>query len=228
MLRGAARSSFSPQHARLPRFRSAADMYAHMRALTAAGGAGEYTVRNYLGVIEDMSSPEAALVETELFPRGALEFYTRKNMGWEFTEADSQRWLSTERGGAQGDYREGMQHKIANAIDCLRTHPDSKRATIPIPFAIEGSGTIDWRDAGQTKCCRELYLYIEEFEQQKKLCCSAVLRMQNASIFPKNIHFFATLLHHVASELECVGVTGVGEYTHFIANLCHDRSASNC
>ena len=52
--------------------------------------------------------------------------------------------------------------------------------------------------------------------------------MQNASIFPKNIHFFATLLHHVASELECVGVTGVGEYTHFIANLCHDRSASNC
>ena len=80
MLRGAARSSFSPQHARLPRFRSAADMYAHMRALTASGGAGEYTVRNYLGVIEGMSSPEAALVETELFPRGALEFYTRKNM----------------------------------------------------------------------------------------------------------------------------------------------------
>merc|ERR1712232_954548 len=59
--------------------------------------------------------------------------------------------------------------------------------------------------------------YIED----GKLCCTAVLRMQNASIFPKNIHFFATLLHHVAGELK----VPVGEYTHIIANLCHDRSA---
>ena len=51
-----------------------------------------------------------------------------------------------------------------------------------------------------------------------------MLRMQNASIFPKNIHFFATLLSHVAINL---GVE-VGEYTHIIANLCHDRSAQNC
>ena len=48
--------------------------------------------------------------------------------------------------------------------------------------------------------------------------------MQNASIFPKNIHFFAALLKRVAGEL---GVP-LGEYTHIIANLCHDRSATNC
>ena len=214
--------AFAPQQARLPRFPTAAAMYDDMRALTAAGGGGEYTVRNYLGVIEDLSSPDRAVVETELFPRGALDYYTAKNMGWPVSDADTAAWQMNERGGAQGDYRDGMQAKIANAIDCLRTHPDSKRATIPIPFATEGSSTVDWRDAGQTKCCRELcvragwgrgaglwagrqareatvaaarrqqsrprarlapwrYLYIEE----DKLCCSAVLRMQNASIFPK-------------------------------------------
>ena len=53
---------------------------------------------------------------------------------------------------------------------------------------------------------------------------TAVLRMQNASIFPKNIHFFASLLRRVAGELG----GEVGEYTHIIANLCHDRSAQNC
>ena len=34
-----------------------------------------------VAVIEDMT-PEAVMVETELFPRGALEYYTAKNMGW--------------------------------------------------------------------------------------------------------------------------------------------------
>ena len=42
----------------------------------------------------------------------------------------------------QGDYREGMPHKIANAIDCLKTHTQSKRAIIPIPFNSEGSETV--------------------------------------------------------------------------------------
>jgi hypothetical protein len=36
---------------------------------------------------------------------------------------------------------------------------------------------------GQTKCCRELHLYIED----GKLCCTGFLRLQNATIFPKNV-----------------------------------------
>jgi hypothetical protein len=211
-------TTFSPAHRGLPRHATAADLYADIRALTAKGG--DYTVHNYMAVIEDMSSPEAAVVETTLFPRGALEYYTAKNMGWAIDPEAEAQFQMEERGGAQGDYRDGMQEKIANAIDCLRTHPNSKRAVIPIPFAREGSANVSWEDAGQTKCCRELYLYLHE----NRLCCTAVLRMQNASIFPKNIHFFATLLNHVAGEL---GVE-VGEYTHIIANLCHDRSATNC
>jgi hypothetical protein len=63
---------------------------------------------------------------------------------------DFKRWM-VERGGAQGDYREGMPSKIANAIDCLKTHHHSKRAIIPIPFNSEGSENVNWRDAGQTK-----------------------------------------------------------------------------
>lgn len=41
---------------------------------------------------------------------------------------------------------EQMPHKIANVIDCLKTEPLSKRAVIPIPFTVEGSETVDWKD----------------------------------------------------------------------------------
>lgn len=37
-------------------------------------------------------SPAASLVETELFPRGALEYYTAKNMGWEFSQQQCDEW----------------------------------------------------------------------------------------------------------------------------------------
>lgn len=49
--------------------------------------------------------------ETELFPKGALEYYTKKNMGWEYTQEESDKWQLNERGGAQGDYREGVSEE---------------------------------------------------------------------------------------------------------------------
>jgi thymidylate synthase len=48
--------------------------------------------------------------------------------------------------------------------------------------------------------------------------------VQNATIFPKNVHFFATLLGEVAKALN----VPVGDYTHFISSVCHDRSATQC
>jgi len=180
---------------------------------------GEFVVRNFVGVIQDIS-PQASLVETELFPAGALHYYTKKNMGWDYTQEEYDQWQLAERGGAQGDYREGMKEKIANVVDCLKTEPLSKRAVIPIPFSMEGSMNIDWKDQGQNKCCRELHFYLEE----GKLKCTGIVRMQNANIFVKNIHFFATLIDYVAKELN----VPVGEYTHWITNLCHDRSATSC
>jgi hypothetical protein len=86
-----------------------------------------------------------------------------------------------------------MPEKITNVIDCLKTEPLSKRGIIPIPFATEGSASVDWT-------------------------------MQNANIFVKNIHFFAVLIDHVAKELN----VPVGEYTHWITNICHDRDATSC
>lgn len=57
-----------------PHFATAKEMYAHLREITQPGG--EYVVRNFVGVIEDIS-PTASLVETELFPAGALLYYTK-------------------------------------------------------------------------------------------------------------------------------------------------------
>jgi hypothetical protein len=138
---------------------------------------GEFVVRNFVAVIEDIS-PAASLVETDLFPAGALEYYTKKNMGWEYTDEEYKQWQLAERGGAQGDYRDGMPKKIANVIDCLKTEPLSKRAVIPIPFSLDGSETVDWKDQGQNKCCRELHFYLED----GKLKVTGLVRMQNANI----------------------------------------------
>ena len=41
-------------------------------------------------------------------------------MGWDYTQEEFDKWQLLERGGAQGDYRDGMQQKIANVIDCLK------------------------------------------------------------------------------------------------------------
>jgi thymidylate synthase len=164
---------------------------------------GEFVVHNFVGVIEDISVA-ASTVVTDLFPVGALDYYTSKNMGWDYTAEQQAAWQITERGGAQGDYRHGMSAKIANVIDCLKSEPLSKRAVIPIPFAEEPSANADWKDQGQNKCCRELHFYLED----GKLKCTGIVRMQNANIFVKNIHFFATLIAHVAKELN----VEVGEY----------------
>lgn len=171
-----------------PQFATAKEMYAHLREITQPVGlsrvnsfrkkslavvaravlhnppclqGGEFVVRNFVGVIQDIS-PQASLVETPLFPAGALHYYTKKNMGWEYTQEEYDTWQLAERGGEQGDYRDGMPEKIANVIDCLRTEPLSKRAVIPIPYSNVGSATIDWKDRGQNKCCRELHFYLED------------------------------------------------------------------
>eukprot|EP00580_Thalassiosira_gravida_P007584 CAMPEP_0201641132 /NCGR_PEP_ID=MMETSP0493-20130528/23413_1 /ASSEMBLY_ACC=CAM_ASM_000838 /TAXON_ID=420259 /ORGANISM="Thalassiosira gravida, Strain GMp14c1" /LENGTH=180 /DNA_ID=CAMNT_0048114983 /DNA_START=10 /DNA_END=549 /DNA_ORIENTATION=- len=124
-----------------PQFSTAKEMYAHLRQITAPGG--EFVVHNFCGVIADIS-PSASLVETDLFPAGALHYYTKKNMGWEYTSEEYDAWQLPERGGEQGDYRDGMASKIANVIDCLKQEPWSKRAVVPIPYSIDGSATIDW------------------------------------------------------------------------------------
>ena len=78
-----------------PHFATAAELYAHIREITQPGG--ELVVRNFVGVIEDVSV-KSSTVETELFPLGALEYYTKKNMGWEYTQEESDLWQLVRAG----------------------------------------------------------------------------------------------------------------------------------
>merc|ERR1719282_566919 len=71
-------------------YATAKELYDHIRALSK-NESKEFVVRNFVGVIEDISVA-ASTVETELFPKAALEYYTKKNMGWEYTPEEEKLW----------------------------------------------------------------------------------------------------------------------------------------
>ncbi len=146
-------------------------------------------VRNYVQCL-DMSD---YLVETEDFPEAALHAYTAYNLGRELT-TEQQSFMNAHRGGAQGDYREGMQRKIANVVDCLTKFPASKRAIItvcnePMP---------DHSSDNDAKCVRELQLYIDD---DGNLSGTVFLRAQAAFLFPKNIHMIGSIMADIAAQL---------------------------
>lgn len=156
----------------------------HMNDISA-----QQPVRNFVQVL-DMSD---YLVETELFPLPVLEAYSALNLEKEITEAQQQ-YSSERRGGAQGNYREGMRQKIANVVDCLTKFPQSKRAVItvcnqPMP---------DHSNDEEAKCLRELHLYRDDNDQ---LSGTVLFRAQAASLFPKNIHFIGSIMTEVAGRL---------------------------
>jgi hypothetical protein len=206
---GAATAAGIPAY--VPRFASPAAMYAHLDATiaTTPGGA----VHNYCGVVENMSV-DALVVETPLFPRDALDFYTRHNL----CELDADgadkalyaKYYDAARGGGQGDYRLDLQPKLDNLLDCLRRYPQSKRAVLTIP-----PPSLDHTSDNDAKCLRELHYFIVD----GALHCTGLMRANAASIFPKNIHYIGSLQHRLAAEL---GVT-VGTYTHFVTTLISGR-----
>jgi len=197
-----------------------------------------HTVRNYVGVVCDVS-PSSIVVETELFPREALEFYTRHNLllcDPDHNPADAKlydKYYNAARGGGQGDYRKDIQAKIDNVVDCLSNFPRSKRAVITIPSHTALDHTVD-EDA---KCLRELHFFLEPTDDASpehpqgaedkvqtnkgvKLHCTGIMRAQAAAIFPKNIHFIGSIMNLVADRL---GVP-VGCYTHMVTTFTSDRA----
>ncbi|MCP4416109.1 MAG: hypothetical protein GY805_05785, partial [Chloroflexi bacterium] len=52
------------------------------------------------------------LVETDLFPKEALEAYSAWNLELDIPAAIREKYFSAHRGGSQGDYRDGMRAKI--------------------------------------------------------------------------------------------------------------------
>jgi thymidylate synthase len=203
----AAFSTKTVSNPHIRKFKSPADMQKDIDSLTSSTD----VVRNYVGVIENMSS-EQLVVETQLFPRESLDFYTRYNL-CQTTEADKtshSKYYTAARGGAQGDYRKDIEKKIENVVHCLTRFPSSKRAFLTIaPLST------DHTSDGDAKCLRELHFYLEN----DKLSCSGFMRAQAASIFPKNIHLIGTIMHQIAQRLN----KKVGSYTHFVTTLVSAR-----
>jgi hypothetical protein len=188
--------------------------YADAAAMLAAMERAVPT-HNFIGTISTLTLASATL-ETALFPQAALAYYSALNLG-EIDAANpahaalTAEWYSPARGGPQGDYREGMPAKLANVVDALRRFPRSKRAVLTVPQR-NASHEVD----ADAKCLRELHFWEGE---DGRLHCSGFMRAQACSIFPKNIHFIASLLDRVAQA------TGKqpGSYTHFVTTLTSGR-----
>jgi thymidylate synthase len=151
-------------------------------------------IRNYSRQII-IGSEEQYTVDTALFPVEALKVYSAWNLEDSIREEDRTKYFSAHRGGSQGDYREGMKRKIANVVDCLHKFPQSKRAVITIPNNPHHCHESD----DDSKCMREIHFYLDQ--EQDTLNASVWMRAQAAEIFPKNIHFIASLMDRVAKEL---------------------------
>jgi len=210
----------------LRRYATPRKMYEHMEAATQSLAKHE-CVRNFVGVIESMSE-DNLVIETELFPRDALEFYTAFNLDGVVQPVPEvairldelkTAYLDPSRGAAQGDYRHGMHAKIENVVDCLSRFPGSKRAVIAVPFGEPGRGSaeVTHEEDDSAKCVRELHIYIDGADQ--KLHATGFMRAQAVTIFPKNIHFIGKLLNFIAVRLG----RQVGTYTHFVTTLVHGR-----
>lgn len=146
-------------------------------------------VRNFVQLL-DMSD---YLVETELFPEPVLVAYSSHNTGLVVSEEQAS-YMNALRGGAQGDYREGMRRKIDNVVDCLTKFPASKRAVI----AICNAPMADHASDEDAKCVRELHLYLDD---DGRLSGTVLLRAQAASLFPKNIHMIGSIMSEIAERL---------------------------
>lgn len=153
------------------------------------------------------------LVETELFPKEALDAYSAWNLELEIPAELRKKYFSDHRGGSQGDYRDGMRSKIDNVVDCLTRYPKSKRAVITIPNESCPSHT----DDAAAKCMREVHFYLED----DAVHATVLFRAQAAEIFPKNIHFVGEMVAEVARRLD--GEKRPGQLHYLTTILVADR-----
>jgi hypothetical protein len=170
---------------------SCRQVWEEMNAATADG----VLVRNFHRRIS-MRSYE---VETDLFPREALDAYSEYNLGNHVSDAQHDKYFSEHRGGLQGDYQEFIKEKISNVTDCLNRFPFSKRAIITVPNNSSAPHTSD----ADAKCLREIHFYLDEDDDKKKMILNAtvLMRAQAAEIFPKNIHFIGKLMETIAEQV---------------------------
>lgn len=172
----------------------------------------EAAVYNYTALLD----LEDATIITPLFPQAALEAYSRYNLGDAPLPGDAT-YFNQQRGGHQGDYRAGMDAKIANIISCLRQFPASKRAVITI--ANDAGARHD--DDSEAKCMRLLQLRYDQANHT--LHGTTYFRAQAAAIFPKNLHFIASLMARIASGISETKPVTLGSLFYVAGVLVADR-----
>jgi len=203
---------FKPE---FPIFSNPLDMYLHIKQLTESNP--KMTIHNFVGIIESITR-ESILIETELFPKDALLFYTNHNMGlvsYETAPELYKQFYNNQRGGGQGDYSCSFQEKFKNVADCLTNFSESKRAVLTMPYSKKLSQDVKHFDDEEQKCLRELHFFVEG----ECLHCTGFMRSQARIIFPKNVHFIGTVMIDLAEILKL----RTGSYTHFITTLVDGR-----
>ena len=152
------------------------------------------------------------LIETELFPRNVLAAYTLWNLGKDLNP-EQLSVFSDQRGGGQGNYREGITQKIANVVDALQSFPRSKRAVITIP----NNSFANHNNDDDAKCMREIHFRVDS----NLINATVFFRAQAALIFPKNIHFIGSLMKEIGRRL--TPTVKPGQLSYLTSILVNDR-----
>jgi len=189
-------------------FETPLEMFLDMIKVTSVVNDVKGYSANILRVQEDV-------IETELWTKDSLSFYSRYNMGMDYFEGEAETHKLPLRGGSQGDYRDEMKQKINNVVDCLTKFPNSKRATI----TIMNYSTAKHDEDDEMKCVREIHFLIHE----GFLCANVMVRAQAVIIFPKNIHFITSLMKHIVKELTPFHNVKLGMIGYHITHLVKDR-----
>lgn len=177
---------------------------------------------NFTGSINDFSK-ENATIETDLFDLETLDYYARKNCGFEVTKEEQAKFETEYRGGLQGDYSLEMDQKISNVVDSLIKYPQSKRSVIMM-------NNTWWMhdDTDEAKCCRELHFYLTQEDESDAvlLNCSGIFRAQAVDIMPKNFFFVYKIMEVINNQLKKSDTKNykIGSYTHFVTILVPTRN----
>ena len=159
-------------------FKNPFEMHIYINEITKS----KSKIRNFCGVIENMDR-NAILIETDLFSKEVLEFYSKHNMGLLDTTRDTEvykKFYNEMRGGEMGDYSPFFQDKLSNVIEALLKFPSTKRGILTMPYSKYKSQDVKHDNDAEQKCLRELPFYIEE----DYLHCTGYMRAHAALIFP--------------------------------------------
>jgi len=186
---------FISQFGSLFQFKCVEDQFFHMERIAQEG-----LFYNYSSCIDSL---EHSVIITDLFPEEALNAYTKYNMGFDVNSTE-QSYFSAQRGGNQGDYREGITVKIEVAAEQLQADPKAVSFIL-----IPNDPDPDIENDAAHKCLQIVQCWlVEDGSGKRRLDLSVTLRAQATEIFPKNIHFIAAIQSALVERLGSKIVAG--------------------